>query len=276
MNKKLIASLLTLGLVLSPVAGAVADEPEKVELSAEESKEVNNEDLLALINAYVEDFENTKKSEVFRLASTEKQEEIKKVMKEAADYVNKAEPSQSELETIIGKIEAANKGLAANAKANLDGFKAGIIKLEALLKNHEDKKDSEEYKKVQTTITDATLKLRDDQFSKTTGDGLVSSTKGLEEIFKTYKDSLEDTNEYNPNEEDIKNFENSLGVLLDKREKLLLSHEDFIKSDKYKSAGEDKKEAYIKAYETLAGLEGKVNLEDLVKALDDTYKAKQN
>ena len=276
MNKKLIASLLTLGLVLSPVAGAVADEPEKVELSAEESKEVNNEDLLALINAYVEDFENTKKSEVFRLASTEKQEEIKKVMKEAADYVNKAEPSQSELETIIGKIEAANKGLAANAKANLDGFKAGIIKLEALLKNHEDKKDSEEYKKVQTTITDATLKLRDDQFSKITGDGLVSSTKGLEEIFKTYKDSLEDTNEYNPNEEDIKNFEISLGVLLDKREKLLLSHEDFIKSDKYKAAGEDKKEAYIKAYETLAGLEGKVNLEDLVKALDDTYKAKQN
>ena len=148
MNKKLIASLLTLGLVLSPVAGVVADEPEKVELSAEESKEVNNEDLLALINAYVEDFENTKKSEVFRLASTEKQEEIKKVMKEAADYVNKAEPSQSELETIIGKIEAANKGLATNAKANLYGFKAGIIKLEALLKNHEDKKDSEEYKKV--------------------------------------------------------------------------------------------------------------------------------
>ena len=276
MNKKLIASLLTLGLVLSPVAGAVADEPEKVELSAEESKEVNNEDLLALINAYVEDFENTKKSEVFRLASTEKQEEIKKVMKEAADYVNKAEPSQSELETIIGKIEAANKGLATNAKANLYGFKAGIIKLEALLKNHEDKKDSEEYKKVQTAVTDATLKLRDDQLSKTTGDGLVSSTKGLEEIFKTYKDSLEDTNEYNPNEEDIKNFENSLGVLLDKREKLLLSHEDFIKSDKYKAAGEDKKEAYIKAYETLAGLEGKVNLEDLVKALDDTYKAKQN
>lgn len=271
---------MTLGLVLSPVAGAVADEPEKVELSAEESKETNKEKLLAVINAYVEDFENTKKSEEFRLASTEKQEEIKKVMKEAANYVSKAEPSQIELETIVGKIETANKNLAANAKANLYGFKAGIIKLDTLLKNHEDKKDSEEYKKVQTAITDATLKLRDDQLSKTTGDDLVISTKGLEEIFKTYKDSLEDTKEYNPNEEDIKkfekDFENSLGVLLDKRDKLLLSHEDFIKSDKYKAADEGKKEAYNKAYETLAGLEGKVNHEDLVKALDDIYKAKQN
>ena len=284
MNKKLIASLLTLGLVLSPVAGAIADEPEKVELSAEESKEtnkeVNKEKLLAVINAYVEDFEETKKSEEFRLASTEKQEEINKVMKEAADYVSKAEPSQSELETIVGKIETANKGLATNAKANLDGFKAGIIKLETLLKNHEDKKDSEEYKKVQTAVADATLKLRDDQLSKTTGDALVSSTKGLEEIFKTYKDSLEDTQEYNPNEEDVKNFEkdfeNSLGVLLDKREKLMLGHEDFIKSDKYEAADEGKKAAYDKAYKTLASLEGKVNLEDLVKALDDTYKAKQN
>ena len=123
MNKKLIASLLTLGLVISPVARVVADESLEIEAASLKTYEEEIYGKTALIKAIVEDFEETKKSDLFRLANSDKKDNLSQVMKDASDYLSKSEISLSELDGHINKIDAANKAVAESGKANFDNFK---------------------------------------------------------------------------------------------------------------------------------------------------------
>lgn len=286
MNKKLIASLLTLGLVISPVARVVADESVEVEAASFKTDEEEIYEETALIKAIVEDFEETKKSDLFRLASKDKKDNLSQVMKDASDYLSKSEISLSELDGHISKIDAANKDVAESGKANLDNFKASIIKLESLLKNHEDKKDSEEYKDISEALAEAKDNLNREKLAELNGESLNQLTKGLTNAFESYKKTLADENDYTASEDALNKLDNEYNktyetpadrdakALVADRDTLVKTHEDFINSTSYFLAEASKKKAYDEAYKALASLEGKVEYDVLYKAVKDTAKAK--
>lgn len=286
MNKKLIASLLTLGLVISPVARVVADESLEIEAASLKTYEEEIYEKTALIKAIVEDFEETKKSDLFRLANSDKKDNLSQVMKDASDYLSKSEISLSELDGHINKIDAANKAVAESGKANLDNFKASIIKLESLLKNHEDKKDSEEYKKYSEDLAKAKDKLNREKLAELDGEGLIQLTNNLTNTYKTYKETLADENEYTASEDALDKLDQEYNktyetpadkdskALWADRDTLIKTHEDFINSTNYIIAEPSKKKAYDEAYKALASLEGKVEYDVLYKAVRDTAKAK--
>ena len=288
MNKKLIASLLTLGLVISPVARVVADESLEIEAASLKTYEEEIYEKTALIKAIVEDFEETKKSDVFRLASDDKKDNLSQVMKDASDYLSKSEVSLSELDGHINKIDAANKAVAESGKANLDNFKASIIKLESLLKNHEGKKDSEEYKKYSEDLAKAKDNLNREKLAELNGEDLIQLTKDLTDAFESYKKTLEDNNDYTASEDALNKLENEYNktyetpadkdskALKADRDTLIKTHENFIKSTNYTIAEESKKKAYDEAYKALASLKGEVEYDVLYKAVRDIAKAKSD
>lgn len=286
MNKKLIASLLTLGLVISPAARVVADESVDIEAASLKTYEEEIYAKTALIKANVEDFEETKKSDLYRLASRDKKDNLSKVMKDASEYLSKSEISLSELDGHIKAIDEANKALAESGKANFDNFKASIIKLESLLKNHEDKKDSEEYKDIFEALAKAKDNLNREKLAKLDGEGLNQLTKDLTEAFDNYKKTLEDNNDYTASEDALdkldkeynKTYEtpadkNSKALVAD-RETLIKTHKEFIDSINYILAESSKKKAYDEAMKALASLKGEVSYDVLYKAVRDTAKAK--
>lgn len=286
MNKKLIASLLTLGLVISPVARVVADESVEIEAASLKTYEEEIYEKTALIKAIVEDFEETKKSDVYRLASKDKKDNLSKVMKDASDYLSKSEISLSELDGHINKIDAANKAVAESGKSNFDNFKASIIRLESLLKNHEDKKDSEEYKDIFEALAKAKDNLNREKLAKLDGEGLNQLTNDLTNAFESYKKTLADENDYTASEDALdkldKEYNKTYETPADKdskalwadRDTLIKTHEDFINSTKYTIAEPSNKQAYDEAYKALASLKGEVEYDVLYKAVKDTAKAK--
>lgn len=288
MNKKLIASLLTLGLVISPAARVVADESVDIEAASLKTYEEEIYAKTALIKANVEDFEETKKSDLYRLASSEKKDNLSKVMKDASEYLSKSEISLSELDGHIKAIDEANKALAESGKANLDNFKASIIKLESLLKNHEDKKDSKEYKDISEALAKAKDNLNREKLAELNGEVLIQMTKDLTDAFDSYKKTLEDNNDYTASEDALdkldKEYNKTYETPADKdskalvadRETLIKTHKEFIDSTKYILAESSKKKAYDEAMKVLASLEGKVEYDVLYKAVRDTAKAKSD
>ena len=288
MNKKLIASLLTLGLVISPVAQVVADESVEVEAASLKTDEEEVYKKIALIKAIVEDFEETKKSDLFRLASSDKKDNLSKVMKDASDYVAGSNIDTAGLDEHINKIDTANKAVAESAKANLDSFKASIIKLETLLKNHEDKKDSQEYKEISEALTNAKDNLNRENLAKLDGEGLVQLTKGLTGSFESYKKTLADDNDYTASEDALNKLDEEYNktyetpaykdseALKADRNTLINTHEDFINSISYTIADDSKKKAYDEAMKALASLKGEVEYDVLYKAVKDTAKAKSD
>lgn len=288
MNKKLIASLLTLGLVISPAARAVADESVDIEAASLKTYEEEIYAKTALIKANVEDFEETKKSDLYRLASSDKKDNLSKVMKGASEYLSKSEISLSELDGHIKAIDEANKALAESGKANLDNFKASIIKLESLLKNHEDKKDSKEYKKFSGDLAKAKDNLNREKLAKLDGEGLNQLTKNLTDAFESYKKTLADENDYTASEDALnkldKEYNKTYETPVDKngealkadRDTLIKTHEDFINSINYILAESSKKKAYDEAMKALASLKGEVEYDVLYKAVRDTAKAKSD
>ena len=286
MNKKLIASLLTLGLVISPVARVVADESVEIEAASLKNDEEDIYEKTALIKANVEDFEETKKSDLFRLASMDKKDNLSKVMKDASEYLSKSEISLSELDGHIKAIDDANKALAESGKANLDNFKASVIKLESLLKNHEDKKDSKEYKKNSEVLAKAKDNLNREKLAQLDGEALIQMTKDLTDAFDSYKKTLEDENNYTASEDALnkldkeynKTYETPVDkngeALLADRDTLIKTHKEFIDSTSYTIAEPSKKKAYDEAMKALASLKGEVEYDVLYKAVRDTAKAK--
>lgn len=288
MNKKLIASLLTLGLVISPAARVVADESVDIEAASLKTYEEEIYAKTALIKANVEDFEETKKSDLYRLASSEKKDNLSKVMKDAGSYISGSIVDNAGLDEHINKIKTANIAVAESGKANLDNFKASIIKLESLLKNHEDKKDSKEYKDISEALAKAKDNLNREKLAELDGEGLNQLTKEVTNAFESYKKTLEDENDYIASEDALdkldkeynKTYENPADkngeALKADRNTLIKTHKEFIDSTKYILAESSKKKAYDEAYKALASLKGEVEYDVLYKAVRDTAKAKSD
>lgn len=277
---------MTLGLVLGPVSATVQSSY-ATEVSTEKSDTEKAYDMIYLIKAYVEDFEITKKSDIFRLASTEKQEALSKVMKEAGEYSNLDKVRLSELEGHIKAIEASNKDLVDDANANLAGFKVSIINLENLLKNHEGQKDSEEYKKLVEALKSSKAQLKTENLAKLKGDDLVTASKTLADNFKAYKEKVSDSEEYKVSAEDIAKLDEEIKkeeistdknteVLNSDKEILVKGHKDFVDSSSFKSADDSKKKAYNDAKEALGKLASNANYNDIYKAVRDLAQARYN
>ena len=288
MNKKLIASLLTLGLVISPAARVVADESVDIEAASLKTYEEKIYEKTALIKAIVEDFEETKKSDLYRLASKDKKDNLSKVMKDAGSYISGSIVDNAGLDEHINKIKTANIAVAESGKANLDNFKASIIKLESLLKNHEGKKDSEEYKKYSEDLAKAKDKLNRENLAELKGEDLIQLTNNLTNTYKTYKETLADENDYTASEDALNKLDNEYNktyetpvdkngeALKADRDTLIKAHEGFINTTNYLIAEPSKKKAYDEAMRALASLKGEVEYDVLYKAVRDTAKAKSD
>ena len=110
MNKKLIASLLTLGLILSPVSGAVGSRTMVSEARADESdvKKEFTQFFTSLINAFVDRYDKVKSSELYRHASTSEQENLNKVMNDAKAYVDEGKLTFDDSKNHIDNIQNAS------------------------------------------------------------------------------------------------------------------------------------------------------------------------
>ena len=290
MNKKLIASLLTLGLVLSPVSGAVS-ESYATEVSGEES-ELNKEEMASLIKAYIEDFDHTKESSVYNFAGVDAQNNLSKAINDAKEIIIKASPSADKLKDSISSIETAYKSLAEKAKANVDAdainkdIKTNLLKIVKLLEKHGDKAEDPKYKEGLALVDKAKEQLETENLKNAKLEDLISLNESLTKFFTEYKDALSDSENYNPSEDEI----NALEEILDKTkyenlkadvESLAKSYEDFLKSDKFILASVSLQKAYNDAYKELEKYSGKTTIdkatyEDIAKAVKNLADAKYN
>lgn len=289
MNKKLIASLLTLGLVLSPVSGAVS-ESYATEVSSERS-ELNKEEMASLIKAYIEDFDHTKGSQVYRFAGKDAQDNLSKAIDEAKEIIIKTSPSADKLKDSISSIETAYKSLAEKAKANVDAdainkdIKTNLLKIVKLLEKHGDKAEDPKYKEGLALVDKSKEQLETENFAKAKAEDLLSLNLSLDDFFTKYKDALSDSEDYNPSEDEINAFEANLDKTKYENikadfEALDNSHKAFVESDKFILASDSLKKAYKDAYEVLEKNRGntidKATYEDIAKAVKNLADAKYN
>lgn len=281
---------MTLGLVLSPVSGAVS-ESYATEVSSERS-ELNKEEMASLIKAYIEDFDHTKGSQVYRFAGKDAQDNLSKAIDEAKEIIIKTSPSADKLKDSISSIETAYKSLAEKAKANVDAdainkdIKTNLLKIVKLLEKHGDKAEDPKYKEGLALVDKAKEQLETENLKNAKLEDLISLNESLTKFFTEYKDALSDSENYNPSEDEI----NALEEILDKTkyenlkadvESLAKSYEDFLKSDKFILASVSLQKAYNDAYKELEKYSGKTTIdkatyEDIAKAVKNLADAKYN
>lgn len=271
MNKKLIASLLTLGLILSPVSGAVGSRSMVSEARADESdysKVISPSDR---IKASIADYEKYKNTNLYRLASKEYKDEIDKVVDLAKEFIGKNSVSDSDLKDISEKLHDASQNLIKSSQSNLYNFKAKILNAEKVLRDNVDKntteESKEEFEKIDKIIKDSKGKLKDDQLAKLDGEELEKSTNeilGLLEDAKTHQNFKYEN--YHPTDEEVKKLdaeinnengeisEEKLKNLANDVKKLVDSNGDFQNSARYRLADEKDKTAYTTAFDKIKGL----------------------
>lgn len=271
MNKKLIASLLTLGLILCPVSGQVGSGSMVSEARADESdysKVISPSDR---IKASIADYEKYKNTNLYRLASKEYKDEIDKVVDLAKEFIGKNSVSDSDLKDISEKLHDASQNLIKSSQSNLYNFKAKILNAEKVLRDNVDKntteESKEEFEKIDKIIKDSKAKLKDDQLAKLDGEELEKSTNeilGLLEDAKTHQNFKYEN--YHPTDEEVKKLdaeinnengeisEEKLKNLANDVKKLVDSNGDFQNSARYRLADEKDKTAYTTAFDKIKGL----------------------
>lgn len=271
MNKKLIASLLTLGLILCPVSGQVGSGSMVSEARADESdysKVISPSDR---IKASIADYEKYKNTNLYRLASKEYKDEIDKVVDLAKEFIGKNSVSDSDLKDISEKLHDASQNLIKSSQSNLYNFKAKILNAEKVLRDNVDKntteESKEEFEKIDKIIKDSKVKLKDDQLAKLDGEELEKSTNeilGLLEDAKTHQNFKYEN--YHPTDEEVKKLdaeinnengeisEEKLKNLANDVKKLVDSNGDFQNSARYRLADEKDKTAYTTAFDKIKGL----------------------
>lgn len=280
---------MTLGLALSPVSGAVS-ESYATEVSSERS-ELNKEEMASLIKAYIEDFDHTKGSQVYRFAGKDAQDNLSKAIDEAKEIIIKTSPSADKLKDSISSIETAYKSLAEKAKANVDAdainkdIKTNLLKIVKLLEKHGDKAEDPKYKEGLALVDKSKEQLETENFAKAKAEDLLSLNLSLDDFFTKYKDALSDSEDYNPSEDEINAFEANLDKTKYENikadfEALDNSHKAFVESDKFILASDSLKKAYKDAYEVLEKNRGntidKATYEDIAKAVKNLADAKYN
>lgn len=270
MNKKLIASLLTLGLVLSPVSGTVGSRTLVSEARADESDYSNVISLSDRIKAYIADYENYKNTNLYRLASKEYKEKIDEVIGVANENIGKNSLSDEDLKAISTALYGASKNLIKSSQSNLYNFKAQILNAGKVLMENEDKSDTKEHKNISEKIKAYVLKLNKDELSKLDGEALENSTKEIQGLLDGAKtDKNFKYEKYDPSVEEVERLdaqinnegkeisEEKLTSLADDIKKLVDGNGDFQDSERYKSAKDEEKTAYTTVFEKVKALKDK-------------------
>lgn len=262
---------MTLGLVLSPVSGAVS-ESYATEVSGEKS-ELNKEEMLGLIKAYIEDFDNFKNTQIYDFAGKDAQNNLSKVINEAKEVLDKANPSDDDVKKSLDSIEKASQELVDISKKNTEAInkniKTNLIKVSKLLKKHEDKTEDDKYKEGLALVDKAKAQLKTENLKNAKLEDLLNLDQSLIDFFNDYKGQLTDIDEYNVSDEDIKNLDEEIKkseIVPDKtkyenleadRKNIVNSHGEFVKSGEYILASSDLKKVYDEGLIELKKYDGK-------------------
>lgn len=264
---------MTLGLVLSPVSGAVS-ESYATEVSGEKSDQEKALEKIDIIKSYIKYYESNKDSNDYRLADDTSRAKIDKVVKDAGDYSDKREVSLVELDKHISNIENALAELVSNAGANQKNLKINILVARKLLAKNDTKKDFDKYKLVEEKIANALEVLKKDNINKTEFKKLNTANSELVDAFLKAKEKFEDKTSYElPKDEEISKLDEELNkdgqveidfeALLAKRKALINKNDSFKITADYANASQEKKEAYENAFNELN------SISDLSKSLEN-------
>lgn len=275
MNKKLIASLLTLGLILSPVSGAVGSRSMVSEARADESDYSKVISPADSIKAYIADYENYKNTNLFRLANKEYKEKINEVVGVANKSIGKNSLSDEDLKKTYTSLSNVSRNLIKSSQSNLYNFKAQILNALKVLRENEDKKTTDEFKNISEKIEASVAMLKKDELSKLDGEKLQEFTKEIQGLLadaKSYQHFKYEN--YYPFEEEVERLdaeinnegeeisEEKLTNLADDIKKLVESNGDFQNSPSYELAKDEEKTAYTTAFD---------KIKDLPKPNKDNY-----
>ena len=199
MNKKIIASLLTLGLILSPVSGSMtrsyADEVSIEEIRTKAYKKAGK------IKNYAKYYEDFKNSNDYRLAESVKKDALGKAIGDAVSYVDEGSVTLEDLDKHIKNIEDCFTAVSTNANENLKNIKINILASKRLLSNNEAKKDTSEYEKVSENIAKAIEILKAENISETDFKKLSDANKELVDSFNKARTAFKDTSSYGGSED---------------------------------------------------------------------------
>ena len=289
MNKKLIASLLALGLILSPVTGTIS-ETYAAKAFADENLKDDSESIEKIKN-YRKYYEANKNDNDFRLADDKLKIQIETTILEAIEYADSANTSSDVLDKYIKSIEESLTNLAINGKENQKNLKINILASRKLLENNLTKKDSEEFKKLEAKIGQAVEILRKENLGKASFEDLKIANNELIDSFLKAKESFGDKTEYIvPDDKQISNFDEELNnkqngdssfeKILEHRKNLLEKDETFRLTETYINADSNKREAYEKAISELKDLsdlsESDENSKLLSEKLNSAKQSKEN
>ena len=286
MNKTLIASLLALGLVFSPVTGAIAKESNEIAIGDKEENEALKQEKTRIIEKYVEEFEELKKHNNFRHASHEAQAGLVIAIENAEEYIKLDYTKISELQNHVDYIENSIEIVSNSANENLFNLKSNTLKLEKLLKGNDNKKDSEDYQKALAYLSESKKFLKSENLNNISGEDITRATDELASFYKDTKANLNDDSKYPPLEDqDFINLEkevddsevvketNNYSDLNSDIVTLFNNNDSFVKSEKYAMATEEAKKAYNDALDKLIDLNG-VTIDD--KNYDEVLKIASN
>lgn len=269
MNKKIIVSLLSLGLIIG------VNNPTYIEKSyATEETNLEIKEKVDVIKSYIEDYEQVIGSIPYKLASEKAQNAYKEAIDGAKSYLD--------LKNITAKVlkvheknlfENLNK-LSEDAGNNLKNLKSSIIISERLVENNKDTniEDPSIFVEFRDDLAKAMEILKEENLEKATGQDLIKLNDKLEANFKAVKEKLGDDKEYPmPTEDDLaaldirinpEGYRDSFYTavidfkdVLDDMNELLSTDEEFKAQKAYKNAKDDLKEAYDKAFKALSAID---------------------
>lgn len=258
MKKQLLTSILALGLVLSTPISTINNPSYASEASNQETDTKIND-----LKAYVNDYNNKVASNSYRLASDESKKAYDQAYSQANEYLKSEDKKGDQLDICITSIETSLKNLEENSKENQKSLKVAIIKAGKLLDKNKEKVDDKDqaYIDINKDLTKAKDILKNENLEKAAGKELIDLKDAITNNFTLLKEKYEDKEEYEVSDEEIKALDKELNPeetksnyfqdVVDDRDKLLNSHEEFIGSNPYKEAKAEQKAAYNKAYNTL-------------------------
>lgn len=258
MKKQLLTSILALGLVLSTPISTINNPSYASEPSNQETDTKIND-----LKAYVNDYNNKVASNSYRLASDESKKAYDQAYSQANEYLKSEDKKADQLDDLSMSLKTSIEDLEKSAKENQKSLKVAIIKAGKLLDKNKEKVDDKDqaYIDINKDVDKAKEILKNENLEKAAGKELIDLKEAINKNFLDLKEKYEDKEEYEVSEEEIKALDKELNPeetkvngfqdVIDDRDKLLNSHEEFIGSNLYKEAKAEQKAAYNKAYNTL-------------------------
>ena len=291
MKKQLLTSILALGLVLSTPISTTNNLAYATEASNPDIK-TKFDELTSLLNGGRK-FDPNRKD--YRLANEENKKAYEKAYNQALEFLKSEERDADKLDIYYRELKESYNALSKSASDNIIALKEAIIKAEKLLFANKDKIDDKDqaYLDLNEDLEKAEHIFFYDNFGKADVKDLTSLNEAINKNFLDLKEKFNDEEDYEVSEKDIRLLEgriyrkeseyNTWKPILDDKDKLLNSHEEFISSNPYKEAKEELKDAYTKAYDELSKItiteEDKLNntnYEKLLDAIKNTYQARVN